>query len=71
MLKDLHGQVAFHTNDARQAKPGWKIYMWLPTAQLKEVEVLILFGVKVRKVKQVQAFSLFAHGGRHSDAQLV
>lgn len=47
MWKDLHGQAVFHTSHVRQARPGWGIFMWLPTAQSKEVEVLILLGVKV------------------------
>ena len=46
MRKDLHGKVAFHARDeAGRAKLG--DYMWLPIAQSKEVEVLLLLGMKV------------------------
>lgn len=43
MWEDLHGQVAFHASEeAGQARIG--DYMWLPIAQSKEVEVLLLWG---------------------------
>lgn len=43
MREDLHGQVAFHASEeAGQARIG--DYTWLPIAQSKEVEVLLLWG---------------------------
>lgn len=71
MLKNFHGQSAFHASDVRQARLGWGIYRWLPTAQSNAVGVLMLFCDASMKSYRAQVLNLSAHGGSHSDTQFV